>query len=115
MSVDGAQNWLALQSNTKTVTAELLPVSGETGAVYALTNQSRTPVALGRAALLAANARSITPLTTSPTFAFDTGILAWAIAGLAALALLFAIANDLRNRRTPANKPMVGGMVRHTR
>lgn len=115
MSVNGAENWLALQSNTKSVTAELLPVSGETGVVYAVTNQSRTPVALGRATLLAANTRNITAPTTSTASAFNTGILAWIVAGLAALALLFAIANDLRNRRTAANKPMVGGMMRHMR
>jgi len=115
MSVDGAQSWLTLQSNDKTVVAELLPVSGETGAVYALTNQSRTPLALGRAMLLAANARNNAVATTNTAYAFNTGILAWIVAALAALALLFAFANDLRNRRTPINKPLAGGMMRHTR
>jgi len=115
MSVDGAQSWLTLQSNDKTVVAELLPVSGETGAVYALTNQSRTPLALGRAMLLAANATRNAPVTTSTAYAFNTGVLAWVVAALAALALLFAIANDWRNRRTSTNKPMAGGVMRHTR
>jgi hypothetical protein len=33
------------------------------------------------------------------------GIIAWVVAGLAALALLFALANDLRLRRTLAAQP----------
>jgi len=112
MSTTGAQSWVTLQSNDKTVVTELLPISGETGAVYALTNQSRTPLALGRATLLA---MSNAPAATSTTGAFNTGILAWIVAALAALALLFAIGNDLRSRHTPTNKPMTPGMARHSR
>lgn len=116
LSTTGAQNWMTLQSNDKTVVTELLPVSGETGAVYALTNQSRTPLALGRATLLAtANPTSNALAATSTTGAFNTGFLAWIVAALAALALLFAIGNDLRSRHTPTHKPMTPGMARHSR
>jgi len=116
LSTTGAQNWVTLQSNDKTVVTELLPVSGETGAVYALTNQSRTPLALGRATLLAtANTVRNAPAAAGSIGAFNTGILAWIVAALAALALLFAIGNDLRSRRTPTGKPIAPGMVRNSR
>lgn len=113
MSTDNAQKWTALYSNDKTAVAALLPVTGETGAVYALTNQSRTPLALGKATEFVAKAApQSVPATSS---AFDSGILAWIVAGLAALALFFAIGNDLRSRRTPTSKPLARDMVRNSR
>lgn len=106
MTTDGAQNWALLQSNDQAVVTDLLPVTGQTGAVYAVTNQSRTPLALGKATLLSADAT--TPTTVAaPGNLFDTRMLAWIVAGLAALALLFAIANDLRSRRPVEGKAMV--------
>lgn len=115
LSTTGAQSWMTLQSNDKTAVTELLPVSGETGAVYALTNQSRTPLALGRATLLAANGTSNPAAVVSNTDVFNTGILAWLVAALAALALLFAIGNDLRSRRPATSKRLAPDMVRNSR
>ncbi len=114
MTTDGAQNWALLQNNDQAIVTDLLPVTGQTGAVYALTNQSRTPLALGKATLLTADAT--TPMTTVavPGNLFDTSMLAWIVAGLAALALLFAIANDLRSRRTVEGKAMVVKPVHNT-
>ncbi|MFN8487204.1 MAG: hypothetical protein U0350_06390 [Caldilineaceae bacterium] len=113
LSTDNAQKWTALYNNDKTAIAALLPVTGETGAVYALTNQSRTPLALGKATEFVAKAAPQSVNATSSVF--DSGILAWIVAGLAALALLFAIGNDLRSRRTPTSKPLAPGMVRNSR
>ena len=115
LSTNGAQNWTALYSNDKTAVAALLPISGETGAVYALTNQSRTPLALGKAPELIAKAATQSATVPSSTTVFDSGLLAWVVAGLAALALLFAIGNDLRSRRTATGKQLAPGMVRNTR
>jgi len=113
MTTDGAQNWALLQSNDQAVVTDLLPVTGQTGAVYALTNQSRTPLALGKATLLTANATTPTTVAASGNL-FDTSMLAWIVAGLAALALLFAIANDLRSRRTVVGKAMVAKPLPNT-
>jgi len=115
LSTTGAQSWMTLQSNDKIAVTELLPVSGETGAVYALTNQSRTPLALGRATLLAANGTSNPAAVVSNTDVFNTGILVWLVAALAALALLFAIGNDLRSRRPATSKRLAPDMVRNSR
>lgn len=52
MSVDGGAHWVALYNNPGVEVVDLLPVSGQTGAVYALTSQSRQPLVLGRAPLL---------------------------------------------------------------
>jgi hypothetical protein len=113
MTTDGAQNWALLQSNAQAVVTDLLPVTGQTGAVYALTNQSRTPLALGKATLMSANATTPTTVAASSNL-FDTSMLAWIVAGLAALALLFAIANDLRSRRPVEGKAMVVKPVHNT-
>ena len=102
--------------------AALLPVSGETGAVYALTNESRTPLALGNApavpadvALAQAPAVSVEAVDAvsqpgapvveaQPAFSLSAinwgELAAWVIAGLAALALGFALVTDVRRRGT---------------
>jgi hypothetical protein len=98
MSTNGAHHWLTLHADDKAVVADLLPVTGQTGALFALTTHSRTPLALGQAAFLAAHTTANTP-TTNTAVAFDSEIISWCIAVLAALALIFAILDDLRNRR----------------
>ena len=105
MSTDGGASWSGLANNTAEVVAELMPVAGNTGAVYALTNNSRTPLALGTAPVIAEiTAVAETPVTPAQSV---TGLLAWIIAGLAAAAMVFAIVYDAatRSKRTvaPAN------------
>jgi hypothetical protein len=98
VSTNGAQEWAVLDegATTSAAVAQLLPVSGETGAVYALTMDSRSPQALGSAPL----ASSDTVETAVPGTALSLrGVLTWVIAGLAALALGFAVFVDLRSRR----------------
>ena len=106
MSTDGGASWSGLANNTAEVVAELMPVAGSTGAVYALTNNSRTPLALGTAPVIAeTTAVAETPVTPAQSV---TGLLAWIIAGLAAAAMVFAIVYDAATRSkrpAPAARP----------
>ncbi|NJN83359.1 MAG: hypothetical protein HC802_14460, partial [Caldilineaceae bacterium] len=113
MSTDEALAWAPIEGAFEGAVAELLPVAGQTGALYALTSQSRSPMALGSAPVATAASIVAEPVATTVSF---TTVLAWVIAGLAALALLFAIVNDVRSRRSELE---VGGKlatstVRHT-
>ena len=72
MSANGADEWSNVVRSTQGAVTDLLPVSGKTGAVYALSNMSRTPLALG-VAQVAPQLRNATPVTTP-----------WTIAGIAA-------------------------------
>jgi len=97
LSTDGAQAWSPINEAASLAVADLMPIPGLTGGVYALTTDSRTPLALGNAPIVTEAAVASQPVA-QPTTSF-TSILAWVIAGLAALALIFAVAMDLRNRR----------------
>jgi hypothetical protein len=97
LSTDGAQAWSPINEAANLAVAELLPVTGLTGGVYALTVDSRTPQALGNAPIISEVAVASQPVEQAATS--GTSILAWVIAGLAAMALLFAVAMDLRSRR----------------
>src|SRR5690606_20972977 len=97
VSSDGAQAWETLGESAARVAA-LLPVSGQTGQVYALTLTSRTPQPIGETPAIA-----VAELPAAEE-GRSTGLLAWVIAGLAALALGFAVVSDLRSRR-PAPTP----------
>lgn len=96
VSSDGGLAWESL-GETPALVAELLPVSGRTGQVYALTLTSRTPQPMGETPAIAA-APPVAPESSG------TGLLAWVVAGLAALALGFAVVSDLRSRR-PVTAP----------
>jgi len=110
VSTDGAQAWSFINEAAKLPVAELLPVSGLTGGVYALTTDSRTPLALGNAPIITEVAVASQPVA-QPSVGF-TSILAWVIAGLAALALFAAVAMDLRNRRPVVEAPLSPSPVR---
>jgi hypothetical protein len=97
MSTNGGASWSGLTPNTPAQVADLMPVAGQTGAVYALTMQSRSPLALGKAPVLAPNTElAAAPATTSPA----TNIVAWIVAGLAAAALVFAFVFDTARRNS---------------
>jgi photosystem II stability/assembly factor-like uncharacterized protein len=103
MSTDGGQNWFTLFTAPQIAPSghpvELLPVSGQTGAVYALTAQSRRPLALGRASLLVAETSLIVPKQTTGFLAWKLAALpAWPAAGLGALACVFVFVSSLRKR-----------------
>lgn len=98
MTTNGAQEWAMLDESAtfNAAVAELLPVSGETGAVYALTLASRSPQALGSAPVFTADAVD----AAGSSMALNLrSVLTWVIAGLAALALGYAVFVDLRSRR----------------
>ncbi|MEX1018339.1 MAG: hypothetical protein WDZ49_01695 [Litorilinea sp.] len=104
MNMGDAVAWNSLGETLPATAAALLPVSGRPGAVYAVTTSSRTPLALGTApdTALAVAAESSTVAQPAAANAVNwTAILAWIVAGLAAAALVFAIATDLRRSPTP--------------
>jgi photosystem II stability/assembly factor-like uncharacterized protein len=112
MSTDGGESWSTLAENRQVAVVDLIPVSGQTGSVYALTRMSRTPLALGIAPVateaVVAGESLAQPdsqsLAVSEPAGTDLGeIVAWVVAGLAGLALVFALVVDLRaqqRRRT---------------
>lgn len=96
MSTNGGASWSGLANNTAEVVTDLMPVAGSTGAVYALTASSRTPLALGTAPVIAeTTAVAAVPATPATS---TTGMLAWIVASLAAVALVFAIVYDAARR-----------------
>lgn len=98
VSTDGALAWAPLEEAPAPV-AELLPVGGQTGALYVLTTASRTPAPVGEAEAIAATAPAPTAMSN-----FASALLAWLVAGLAAVALVFAVVSDLRScRPAPAD------------
>ena len=101
MTSNGGATWSTLASITEVPVAELLPVAGQPGAVYALTLASRQPQAVGSAPVIVEREPII---ASSPVASIAwNSIAAWVIAASAALALLFALASDLRRRTaTPA-------------
>jgi hypothetical protein len=108
MSTDGGQNWATLYTDHKVAVTDLMPVSGQTGAVYALTDVSRMPQPLGTAPAAPASLADVqvaSPITAVPW----TSVIAWVVAGLAALALGYAVWNDLRNRRPTSSRPLTNG------
>jgi len=110
VSTDGAQAWSPINEAANMAVAELMPVPGVTGGVYALTTNSRTPQALGNAPIITEAAVAAAPAAEPATS--GTSVLAWIIAGLAALALIFAVAMDLRNRRPETEPAMAPNPIR---
>lgn len=93
LSTDAGLSWQELAPVQEAAVVELYPVTGQPGAVYAVTEFSRTPLALGDAPALVAAA--------TPDSAGWTTLLAWLLAVLAGLTLLVLFALDLRDRQRP--------------
>ena len=105
MSTDGGYTWSPLAENLNGTVAELLPQSGSTGAVFALTTSNRTLVALGEAVApgtATATVGGAQAITEKPSGLL--GWITWIIAGSAALALLVSISMDLGFMRRPKVK-----------
>lgn len=107
---NGALAWSPIYEASNMDVAELLPVSGLTGGVYALTTNSRTPQALGNAPVVSEVAVATQPVAEPATT--GTSIFAWIIAGLAALALVFAVAMDMRSRRPELEPTLAPNPIR---
>jgi photosystem II stability/assembly factor-like uncharacterized protein len=104
MSTDGGASWSGLYPNTAAQVVDLVPAPGQTGAVYALTTASRTPLAIGRAPVFAEPVvAAAAPASNVPV----TSLAAWLIAALAASALVYALVSDAAQRRQrPAPKTL---------
>lgn len=97
-TTNGGATWQPLLRQLDAPVAELLPVSGRTGAVYALTLASRQPLPIGAAPAM------VEPAQVAATAASDNGfpatsVAAWVIAALAALALGYTLVSDLRSKQ----------------
>ena len=101
-TLDGGANWRDLphQAELTARVSELLPMSGQRGAAYALTLTSRAPQPLGNAPVPPADVAQDTRAAPPPR-ANSSALLAWVAAGLAAFALAFALITDLISRRHP--------------
>jgi hypothetical protein len=110
MSTNGGASWSGLTNNTPQIVAELMPLAGQTGSVYALTTSSRAPLALGNAPVFADNpAIAGAPVEAPAPAADSTGILSWLVAGLAAASLVFALVYDAARRsKRPVQRPVHG-------
>lgn len=103
MSTDSGQSWRELAPMSDVAVVDLLPVTGKAGAVYALTASSRTPLALGNAPTIQPVAATSAQTANAP--GFDLGeIVAWILAGLAAITFLFILVLDLTQRREGIGK-----------
>jgi hypothetical protein len=99
---DGGRNWLRFDHpRLAERVSELLPVSGYSAATYLLTASSRTPQVVGNAPTGAVPA-----LVSSPQPETGTRGMAWIAAGLAALALAFALVTDVLSKpEVPLSRP----------
>lgn len=92
MSTDGGARWEGLAELEEAQVAELLPVSGRTGTVYALTTASRTPLALGMEPAMEMQETAGPPVSGLR----KPGPLAWILAGHASAALLILAVGEMR-------------------
>ncbi len=114
VSTDGAQVWKPVSGDQiakENSVAELLPITGQTGAVYALTTESRTPQPVGNVRVAASvpvaqAAQSDNQNRTWPA------TLAWVVAALATMALVFAVATDLRGQEPDTRETLAPRTIR---
>lgn len=91
MTVDGGTEWRMLAEKSDVPVVALFPVVGETGAVFALTTESRTPLALGNTANLLASMPA-TPKSTTMSIGrsepiWNITFISWLVAAMAAATL----------------------------
>ena len=91
MSMDGGRHWERLAELDGARVAELLPVTGRAGIVYALTTDSRTALAVGEEP-----AREMPEASDRATGPGRDGLLAWILAGNASAALIFLLRGEAR-------------------
>ena len=97
MSTDGGASWSTLNEGLSNAVVELLPVPDSTGAVYALTNVSRQPQALGTAQVFAEPIAASAVAANSPV-AVPDNVAVWLVAALAAIVLTLGVRSELRRR-----------------
>jgi hypothetical protein len=100
MTTSAADEWSPIIRNSDVPAAGLLPVSGETGAVYSVSNRSRTPLALGVAPIAP---RVLASQPAPGPYDWAGAAAAWATAILSALWLAVLIVVEMR--KAPATRP----------
>lgn len=95
VSRDGGAHWSTVGALEDGGVAELLPVSGRAGTVYALTTASRSPQAVDGTARV----EKAVPASSVDSGAGALGVLAWILAGHAIGALGLLVASGIRGRR----------------
>ncbi len=102
MSAEAGSQWAPIVRSVDAPVAELLPVSGVNGAVYATTVQNRTPVALG----LAPVASKLTAPVVDTSLEANVGTwFSLALAGVAALWLAVLLVAELRKPAPATHTP----------
>lgn len=91
MTVNHGEAWELLTAKTDVPVVELMPVIGETGALFALTTQSRSPLALGGATELVATtaATSVRAVVDNTEPIWAVTFIAWLVAAIAAALLMW--------------------------
>ena len=95
-----ADTWTPLTTEIDAPITDMMPVSGQAGAVYALTAKSRRLTPIRDMPMLITEDVTVEGIISrkEPQWAWAT-VFAWAIASMAVIAFTFAIAIDLRQRR----------------
>jgi photosystem II stability/assembly factor-like uncharacterized protein len=109
MSTDGARVWEDLATVEEVAVTDLIPVTGRTGSVYALTEASRTPLALGEAPAIEL-AQIEAPVAEAAGIDF-LSILAWVLAGLAAIGFAVILWMDVSRRQRQTHTTEKGVLV----
>ena len=92
ISTDGGAHWETVAELETAQVAELLPVTGRTGSVYALTTASRTPLPVGGESAMDMPKKA-EPFASGLSV---TTLLAWILAGHASAALIILVVGEIR-------------------
>ena len=113
MSVDGAATWTTLVTRPDAPVVRLLPVSGVTGAVYGLTNLSRTPQPFAKALDLAADNVAINNPATGQAVAitWPMPLFSWLAAILTIAILIGFLLRELYNGTAVLERGPQAGLV----
>jgi len=96
MTVDSGTEWSMLAEKSDVPVVALVPIAGEEGAIFALTTESRTPVALGNTTSLLASISATSPQSTATMLSshqpeWTVTFIAWLVAAMAAAMLMWFI------------------------
>jgi len=104
VSTDAGISWQPSDDTLDVVLTDLMPVAGVTGAVYGLSERSRTPLALGETIRPLVTQPVVVPASPASTDPLQLWkVIAWVVAGLSTTALTLLVTydvwQDLRRRK----------------
>jgi hypothetical protein len=104
ISTDTGSSWQPSDNTLDVILTDLMPVAGVTGAVYGLSERSRTPLALGETIRPIVAQPVVVPATPASTDTLQLWkVIAWVVAGLSTTALTLLVTydvwQDLRRRK----------------